>query len=240
MVSSMSQNSGVGVIDKATMILDALESGPASLADLVEATHLARPTAHRLAQALVHHGLVTKDLHGRFVLGPRLSELAAAAGQDRLVSASRPALQRLRELTNESTQVFKRQGDLRVCIASAERPTGLRDTIPVGTQLSMAAGSAAQILLAWEDQARIVQGLEEARFTAHDLARVKKRGWAQSVGERERGVASVSAPIFSPTGKVVAALSMSGPVQRISNDPGKRYGSIVAQVAHDLSASIAV
>lgn len=235
----MSQSSGVGVIDKATMILDALESGPASLAELVEATHLARPTAHRLAQALAHHGLVTKDLHGRFTLGPRLTELAAAAGQDRLVAASRPSLHRLRELTNESTQVFKRQGDLRICIASAERPTGLRDTIPVGTQLSMSAGSAAQVLLAWEDQARIVQGLEGARFTAHDLARVKQRGWAQSVGERERGVASVSAPIFSPSGKVLAALSMSGPVQRIGNDPGRRYGSIVAQVAHDLSAAIA-
>ena len=47
--------------------------------------------------------------------------------------------------------MFRRQGDYRVCVAAAERPSGLRDSIPVGSQLSMLAGSAAQILLAWEE-----------------------------------------------------------------------------------------
>ena len=45
-------HSGVGVLDKTVKILDALESGPATLAQLVSATGLARPTAHRLAIAL--------------------------------------------------------------------------------------------------------------------------------------------------------------------------------------------
>ena len=48
----MDSNSGVGVLDKAAQVLTALEQGPTTLAGLVTATGLARPTAHRLAVAL--------------------------------------------------------------------------------------------------------------------------------------------------------------------------------------------
>ncbi|MGH8867575.1 MAG: helix-turn-helix domain-containing protein, partial [Actinomycetes bacterium] len=77
----MDDSSGVGVLDKAVRVLAALEAGPASLASLVANTGLARPTAHRLAVALEHHRLVMRDMQGRFVLGPRLAELASAAGE---------------------------------------------------------------------------------------------------------------------------------------------------------------
>lgn len=234
----MDDPSGVGVIDKAAQVLDALEAGPASLAQLVEITHLARPTVHRLAQALVHHRLLAKDVHGRFMLGPRLVELSSAAGEDRLVSAASPLLLHLRDLTGESTQVFRRQGEHRVCVASAERPVGLRDTIPVGTQLSMRAGSAAQVLLAWEDHGRLVDGLEGARFTATVLAGVRRRGWAQSLGEREPGVASVSAPVRGPSGRVIAALSMSGPIERLSRHPGKIHAEAICRVAAQLTLAL--
>ncbi|MFT4471122.1 helix-turn-helix domain-containing protein, partial [Arthrobacter sulfonylureivorans] len=110
----MDNPSGVGVIDKAAMVLDTLEAGPTSLAQLVAATGLARPTAHRLALALVHHRLVSRDMQGRFVLGSRLVELAAAAGEDRLIAAAGPVLMNLRDATGESAQVFRRQGDSRV------------------------------------------------------------------------------------------------------------------------------
>ncbi|MGV2481176.1 UNVERIFIED_CONTAM: helix-turn-helix domain-containing protein, partial [Salmonella enterica subsp. enterica serovar Weltevreden] len=73
-----SNGSGVGVIDKAAMVLSALEAGPASLAELVSLTGLARPTAHRLAVALEFHRIVGRDLQGRFALGPRLADRSAA------------------------------------------------------------------------------------------------------------------------------------------------------------------
>jgi DNA-binding IclR family transcriptional regulator len=123
-------------------------------------------------------------------------------------------------------------------VASAERPVGLRDTIPVGTQLSMQAGSAAQVLLAWEDHARLVNGLENARFTATVLAGVRRRGWAQSLGEREQGVASVSAPVRSPSGRVIAALSMSGPIERVTRHPGKLHAEAICRVAGQLTAAL--
>ncbi len=98
----MDESSGVGVLDKAALVLAALETGPASLAGLVQMTGLARPTAHRLARALEHHRFVGRDLQGRFILGPRLSELAAAAGEDRLSGRPCESACRRPEVTSSS------------------------------------------------------------------------------------------------------------------------------------------
>ncbi len=236
----MDNSSGVGVIDKAAMVLNALEAGPTTLAQLVAATGLARPTVHRLALALVHHRLVGRDMQNRFVLGTRVVELAAAAGEDRLIASAGSVLLALRDVTGESAQVFRRQGEWRVCVASAERPIGLRDTIPVGTQLTMKAGSAAQVLLSWEDHDRLVEGLHNARFTPTVLAGVRRRGWAQSLGERELGVASVSAPVRGPSGRVIAAVSISGPMERLTRQPGRLHAEVVCKAAAELTEALKV
>ncbi len=234
-----SKNSGVGVLDKAAAILNTLEAGPHSLAELVAATGIARPTAHRLAVALEFHRYVARDLTGRFVLGPRAGELGAAAGEDRLLAAAAPALAALRDATGESAQLYKRQGDQRICVAVAERLSGLRDSVPVGAALTMQAGSAAQILLAWEDSEKIHRGVANARFTAAQLAADRRRGWAQSVGEREAGVTSVSAPVRGPNGKVIAAVSISGPIERLGRQPGRIHAAAVVATAARLSEYLA-
>lgn len=135
--TSEENGSGVGVLDKAAIVLGALEAGPATLAQLVQSTGLARPTAHRLAVALEFHHLVARDMQGRFILGPRLGELAAAAGEDRLLASAGPVLAALRDHTGESAQLYRRQGDHRICVAAAERPIGLRDSVPLGAALTM-------------------------------------------------------------------------------------------------------
>lgn len=231
----MDNSSGVGVLDKAATVLSALEAGPATLAQLVNATHLARPTAHRLAVALEHHRFVARDMQGRFILGPRLAELASAAGEDRLLAAATPVLNVLRDHTGESAQLYRRQGDRRICVAAAERHIGLRDSIPVGATLSMLAGSAAQVLLAWEEPDRLHRGLHGASFTATVLSAVRRRGWAQSVSEREPGVASVSAPVRAPSGRVIAAVSVSGPIERMGRQPGRLHAAAVVSAANRLT-----
>ena len=233
------KSSGVGVLDKAVAILGTLEAGPHSLAELVAATGIARPTAHRLAVALEFHRLLTRDLSGRFIIGGRSAELGAAAGEDRLLAAAAPALAALRDATGESAQLYKRQGDQRICVAVAERLSGLRDSGPVGSALTMSAGSAAQILLAWEDSEKIHRGLTNARFSAAALAADRRRGWAQSVGEREAGVASVSAPVKAPNGKVIAAVSISGPIERLGRQPGRIHAAAVVATAARLSEYLA-
>ena len=198
----------------------------------------ARPTAHRLAVALEFHRLVSRDLNGRFILGPRSGELAAAAGEDRLLAAAAPALSALRDATGESAQLYRRQGDQRICVAAAERLSGLRDSVPVGASLTMGAGSAAQILLAWEDPDKLHRALTSARFTAATLSAVRRRGWSQSVGEREPGVASVSAPVRGPNNRVIAAVSISGPIERLGRQPGRLHAAAVVATAAKLSEFI--
>jgi DNA-binding IclR family transcriptional regulator len=201
---------------------------------LVERSGLARPTAHRLATALEHHGLVARDDQGRFTLGPRLGALAAGVGPDQLVRAAGPVLARLRDVTGESAQLYRRRGDTRVCVAAAERESGLRDSVPVGSELPMTAGSAAQVLLACagaEDAKRL---LGSAAFTAATLSQVRRRGWAASVAEREAGVASVSAPVRALDGSVVAAISVSGPIERLTRTPGRLHASAVVAAAAEL------
>ena len=227
-------NSGVGVLDKAVTILDACVEGGATLAELVDRTALPRATAHRLAQALETHRMLIRDHNGRWRPGPRLGEFAVNA-PDLLVSAAAPILTSLRDDTGESAQLFIRRGDERLCIAVAERSSGLRDTVPLGSKLPMTAGSGAQILLAWEPPETVVALLPRCRFTGRTLAEVRRRGWASSVAEREPGVASISAPVRDRTGRAIAAISISGPIERLTRRPGERHAVAIMRAAKQLS-----
>ena len=223
--------SGVGVLDKAVVVLEAVHGGATSLAQLTERTGLSRATAHRLAVALEVHRLLARDGDGRWRIGPRAGELASGVG-DRLAERAAPVLARLRDATGESAQLYQRHGDRRLCVAVAERGSGLRDTVPVGSALPLTAGSAAQVLLAWTPDDPLVT---RAAFTARTLAEVRRRGWAHSVAEREQGVASVSAPVRGPGGVVIAAVSVSGPLERLTRSPGKLHAGAVVAAAMELS-----
>ena len=232
----MGQHSGIGVLDKTVAILAATAAGPAALADLVERTELPRATAHRLAVALEVHRLLARDAEGRFVPGPRLAELAAAAG-DPLLERAGEVLAWVRDTAGESAQLYRRDGAERVCVAAAERATGLRTTVPLGARLPLTAGSGAQVLCAWETAETVAAVLPHAQFTDRTLAEVRRRGWAQSVGQREAGVASVSAPVFGRGRRVVAAVSISGPIERLGRSPGQRLAPILTAAAQRLQAA---
>ncbi len=144
----MRQDSGIGVLDKAVGVLHTVADSPCGLAELCERTGLPRATAHRLAAGLEVHRLLSRDGDGRWRLGPALIELAGQVN-DPLLAAGAVVLPRLREITGESVQLYRREGTSRICVAALEPPAGLRDTVPVGTQLPMTAGSGAKMLLAY-------------------------------------------------------------------------------------------
>jgi len=229
--------SGVGVLDKSVALLAFLaEGGPATLAGVVEGTGIPRPTAHRLLAALEAHHLVSRrgGSPGRYALGSRLlgwGEKAAEGGLG-LVGAARPALEALRDEVGESTQLYVREGDERVCVASVERATGLKTTVVVGAVMPLDRGSAGKVLLAW--------GGDGGRFgvPAGVLEAVRAQGWAESVAEREEGVASVSAPVFGPDGRIVAALGASGPIVRLGTRPGERLAGAVVGAARRVGAAL--
>jgi DNA-binding IclR family transcriptional regulator len=235
--SSAGQPSGIGVVDKTVAILAAAAQAPRTLADLVETTALPRATAHRLAVALEVHRLLERDAEGRFVLGPRVGELAAAL-PDPLLAAAAPVLAWVRDESGESSQLYRRDGNERVCVAAAERATGLRTTVPVGTRLPLSAGSAAQVICAWSDPSSLTDVLAGSEFTARLLAEVRRRGWAQSIAQREAGVASVSAPVLKPDGSLLAAVSISGPIERLGRAPGQRFAPILVAGARRIAAAL--
>ena len=220
----MRQDSGIGVLDKAVGLLHTISESPCGLAELCERTGLPRATAHRLAAGLEVHRLLARDADGRWRLGPALVELAAQVN-DPLLAAGAAVLPRLREITGESVQLYRREGTARICIAALEPPAGLRDTVPVGSRMPMTAGSGAKVLLAYSDTATQQAVLPTAKFSDRALAEVRKRGWAQSAAEREPGVASVSAPVRDAKGVVIAAISVSGPIDRMGRRPGERWAS---------------
>ncbi|WP_197380860.1 IclR family transcriptional regulator [Mycolicibacterium mengxianglii] len=220
----MRQDSGIGVLDKAMGVLHAIAESPCGLADLCERTGLPRATAHRLAAGLEVHRLLARDQEGRWVLGSAISELSAHVN-DPLLAAGATVLPRLREITGESVQLYRRDGTARICVAALEPPAGLRDTVPVGTRMPLTAGSGAKVLLAFSDLATQQAVLPTAKYTDRTLAEVRKRGWAQSAAEREPGVASISAPVRDAKGSVIAAISVSGPIDRMGRRPGARWAA---------------
>ncbi len=230
----MRQHSGIGVLDKAVGLLHTIAQSPCGLAELCERTELPRATAYRLAAALEVHRLLARDDEGRWRLGPAVAELAAHVN-DPLLAAGAAVLPQLRETTGESVQLYRREGTTRVCVAALEPAVGLRDTVPVGARLPMTAGSGAKVLLAHSDAATQHAVLPTAKFTERALAEVRRRGWAQSVAEREPGVASVSAPVRDGRGVVIAAISVSGPIDRIGRRPGARWAADLLSAAEALT-----
>jgi DNA-binding IclR family transcriptional regulator len=233
----MRQHSGIGVLDKAVGVLHTIAESPCGLAELCERTALPRATAYRLAAALEVHRLLARDDEGRWRLGPAVTELAARVN-DPLLAAGAVVLPALREATGESVQLYRREGTSRVCVAALEPAAGLRDTVPIGARLPMTAGSGAKVLLAYSDAAIQQAVLPSARFTDRVLAEVRRRGWAQSVAEREPGVASVSAPVRDGRGVVIAAISVSGPIDRIGRRPGARWAADLLSAAEALTRQL--
>ncbi len=219
------------MIDKTVGVLDAVAAAPCSLAELVEVTGLPRPTAHRLATALERLGVLMRDDDGRFRVGPRVQRWASPGDDWRRRAES--SVTTLRDATGESAQVYRRTGDQRLCIAAAEPASGLRDTVPVGSLLTLGAGSAAQVLVAWlpeEERASLLAG---AAFSATDLEAVRRRGWAHSIAQREPGVASISAPVHDAAGTVIAAVSVSGPTDRLRR-PSRATINALTEAARQL------
>ena len=239
--------SGVGVLDRTLAIVDAVESGSRTFSDIAEATGLARSTTHRLLKALEGHGLLWFEGGFGYRLGPRLLRLAATAMRELpLRDLARPALERLARVTGETAQLFVRSGDERVCIDVVESESELRTIVPVGASLPLTAGSAGKVIMAWApDGERLLElirpltdrtpGIDRLR---QQLATAHRRGWAESSGEREPGVASVSAPVFGGGGTVLAAVSVSGPVQRLGPRPGRQYAPAVLAAAREIEDAL--
>ena len=79
---------------------------------------------------------------------------------------------------------------------------------------------------------------ENPSFTLQDIDEARDQGWAESISEREVGLASLSAPVFNDEGLFVAALSISGPAERLKPHPGALWADHLVSAATQLSAAL--
>jgi DNA-binding IclR family transcriptional regulator len=211
----MDSVSGVGVLDKAFLVLNELVARPLSLTEVVDRTGIPRATSHRLLSALEHHGAVRRNDNGDYCIGPTLAGLGRAATQHfPFLQFARDVATQIRDRTGESVQVFVPESKGRRCVVSLESPNGLRWIVPEGALFPLARGSAGKVLSG---------------------VRLSTAGWIESVEERVKGVASVSAPVVDDSGVIVAALSVSGPLERMGAQPGAKFGAVVVKGARQLS-----
>lgn len=235
---------GVGTLDRALDVLDAVEAGARSFTDVVHATGLTRPTAHRMIRALEAHGLLMHVGGHGYALGTRLLRLAESASRNLpLRDLAHPSLERLARTTGESAQLYVRDGYARLCVDSVESESELRTIVPIGASLPLTKGSAGKVFLAWATDADLASATAHLNPDRRDrlqrqVATTKRRGWADSIGEREEGVASVSGPVFDQHGSLTAAVSVSGPANRIGQLKGRHYAPAVTAAASEIEASL--
>lgn len=210
--------SGIGVLDKVVSILRVAGEGPVSFRELCERTEISRATCHRLAQGMEVVGLLRRGDDGAYTPGLALIGLGRAALEAfPLTTVAAPVLRRLRDETGESAQLFVVEEGERLCVAAVDSGHELRTIVPVGARLPLDVGSAGRVLGGDVEPGR----------------------WVESVGERAPGVASVSAPVCDGDGAVLAAVSVSGPIERVSRSPGARYGDVVLDAARAVESALA-
>ncbi len=229
-VRQSSEGSGIKVLDRAIAIVRAVSRGDKTLAALSQDTDLPRATTHRIATALETHHVLTRTDSGAWSIGPALAHFSTGTSPQ-LITAAGPIMRQLVATTGESVQLYELTGDTRTCIAAEEPVAGLTYTVPVGSSLSLAAGSAARVFGAFSL-------IDASPFPPNELAAVRSTGLAESVAEREVGLASASAPIFDAGGQVIAVLSVSGPAQRLAPSPAQKVGKELKHAAAELTAAL--
>ena len=227
--SSMENSSGIKVLDRSIAIIDAIAAGEKTLSQLSADTGLPRATTHRLATALEIHQVLVRTDSGAWTIGPALARYAASA-PSQIIDAAKPVMADLVHATHESVQLYELTGSSRTCVAAIEPPSGLTHTVPVGSQLPLDRGSAAKIFAAHK--------LVDAPFPDEEMVTVRSTGLAESVAEREVGLASVSTPILGKNGAVLAVLSVSGPVERLKPSPADKWGKELLAAAKKLMKAI--
>lgn len=225
--------SGIKVIDRAVAIVRSALDGPRSLNQLCDSTGLPRATVHRIATALEVHDVLSRDHDGHWQLGTALNRTGST-----FLAAARPVMTELVALTGESVQLYQRTGSTRTCIAAVEPESGLRNTVPVGSELPLNSGSAAKIVLAHSPKTLIDDILPAAVFDEEELTDIRGSGVAESVSEREVGLASLSAPIFSHSGDLALVLSISGPAERLRPSPAHLWGTELKEAAGRLTRAL--
>lgn len=217
----------VRAVERALDILSVFtEHASLGMTEIAEKVGLHKSTVHRLLASLEGKGYLVRDAATeKYSLGFRVWELSAqlAGRSDDPGILLLPEMERLRDLAGETVSLYIREGNERIRIQSVQSRHEIRRVAPVGARLPMYAGASSKVLLAFEEEAereRIMNSPEwpasiDRRTFLRQLEDIRAQGYATSVEEREAGAAAVAAPIFTGTGRLAAAVGVSGPSNRL-------------------------
>lgn len=237
-------------LGKGLALLDVLTAadGPLRLGSLAARAGQPRSTTHRLVRMLVSSGVATQNADGTYALGLRLLELGrrAVAGTD-LRATAIPVLRELRDRTGETAHLGIADGDEVVYLEKVESRHAVRMTSEVGGRNPAHCTALGKAILSQRPpETRCPRTLPSrtdrthttARALAHDLRRVRQRGYAIDDEENEPGLRCVAAPVLDAAGHPVAAVSISGPTIRITADNVRYFGQAVIFAAASISRAL--
>ena len=239
-----SSASGVRSVQRALDILSLLtEERPAiTVREVVAATGLAKTTVIRLIQTLEQMGLLWATSNG-YMAGPGLWRWAHLARSSwELPPETKRMMRDLAQRDRETVNVYVARDIVRVCIAQQESPQPLRHVVHVGDELPMWGGASAKVLLRNATPGLLARIARSSPYGEQHVRRMQEwideaahQGFAVSHGEREEGLSAVAVPVLGRSGTVVAALTLSGPTVRFTDDRVAEFTEALLAAAAQLN-----
>ena len=229
MTAAVGAAGGQGAVDRIVDVLSALVDADAPLAadELARRTGIPVSSTYRLVRALERHGLVERRPRRGVSLGLRVLELARRT-EDRLgptlLDPARGTMEELAREYGETVLLTAAAGTRSIGLASVESPRPMRLTYGRWRLAPMHRGASGKVLLAHLETEQAERALAAAvaleperdlSALHRELAEIRRRGYATSHAELDAGVSGVAAPIFDPTGRLLAGLTVAGPTARI-------------------------
>lgn len=242
-------------VERAFDILEALAAakGELGILDLSERVHLHPSTVHRLLMTLLQRGYVRQsDQTGRYSLGARLLQLGRVIHDHSTIRAeAHPFLERLVQASGETTNLSILDHDEAVYIDQVESPHLVRMFAQIGRRVPLHSTGCGKVLLAYLEPAERSRIIREKGLPAYTrntitnpkeleraLAEIRRYGYAVDDEETDEGVRCVAGPVRDHTGKVIAAISISGPITRVTKEKIPHLGKLVAEACSELSVML--
>lgn len=226
--SNLRPLTGTRAVLRAVSVLKALgrSSNAYGITELGTATGLSKATVFRLLGALETEGLVAREgVSGAYRLGPEMISLGASAlSTTNLREVAHHELRRLTEESGETSTLEILAGN-DVLVVDEVQGRFLFSAAPeIGRRWPMHATSTGKVLMAFSESKRTAPRLTRygpRTITSRadmerELERVRQHGYAFAVDELEPGLVALAAPIRNHLGYVVAAISINGPVSRLT------------------------
>ena len=249
-----SKSAPVGVVGKVLRILEALDASPAGLQlrEIAQQTSVNKSTAYRFVAHLESEGYLLRDETGAYVVGPKLARLGAGiAYHATLRKISRPVALGLSNETKETVNVGVLDGHEVLYLDVIESPHSFRMASKPGMRRPVnctALGKALVAFLPSQYREEILLALTFERATPRtianlarfkkELARVVQQGYAIDDQETDMGARCVAVPILDESRNVAAAISVSGPITRMSRDRIRAYAVATRRAARAISVQL--